>query len=166
MTDNESALHRMMRLQFEMQRDTYGIDYSALTDAERIEHFKNMYVALDDEMHEALGEMGWKPWATSRHFNTEAVQGELIDAWHFFMNLMHISGLTPDKLIIAYESKRAKNIRRQKEGYDGVSTKCKGCKRALDDDAVECHESVNSPGKHCCHHESSKRSGMVGVIFE
>ena len=31
-----------------------------------------------------------------------------------------------------------KNAKRQEEGYDGVSTKCPGCHRALDDDAVLC----------------------------
>lgn len=158
---SEGALHRMMRLQYEMQRDTYGIDYATLTDEERITHFKEMLHALNDEMHEALGEMGWKPWASSKHFNAEAVQGELIDAWHFFMNLMAISGVTPDKLIIGYEKKRSKNIARQQEGYDGVKEKCKGCKRALDDDAVQCHHSLTKLGQDCCHYQVAN-----GVYFK
>lgn len=153
-------LHEMMKAQFELQRDTYGIDYSAMTDEERIHHFKEMLHALNDEMHEALGEMGWKPWASSKHFNEAAVQGELIDAWHFFMNLMLIAGLDSDTLFKKYLVKRKKNIARQADGYDGVSTKCPGCKRALDDDAVACHrqgsyEKPNGIGQvYCCHHQS------------
>lgn len=145
-------LSTMMRQQYEMQRDVYGIDYKALTDAERVSHFKEMYIALDDEMHEALGEMGWKPWASSKHFNKAAVQGELIDAWHFFMNLMMIAGMTPEDLFENYQTKRAKNIKRQEENYDGVTTKCRGCKRAFDDDAVRCHQSVQGPEVSCCHY--------------
>ena len=33
----------------------------------------------------------------------------------------------------AAEAKRAKNAQRQLDGYDGVSTKCPKCGRALDD---------------------------------
>lgn len=147
-------LHEMMKAQFELQRDTYGIDYSNMTDEERIHHFKEMLHAFNDEMHEALGEMGWKPWASSRHFNTEAVQSELIDAWHFFMNLMLISKMTPDKLFMMYLAKRQKNIARQQEGYDGVSTKCARCKRAFDDEFVYCHQAIGQPGYDCCHYQN------------
>ena len=50
-------LHEMMKNQFELQRDTYGIDYSNMTDEERIRHFKEMKIAFDSEMQEALDEM-------------------------------------------------------------------------------------------------------------
>jgi hypothetical protein len=160
---NPDPLHEMMKAQFELQRDTYGIDYSNMTDEERIHHFKEMLHAFNDEMHEALGEMGWKPWATARHFNTLAVQAELIDAWHFFMNLMLIAKLDPVKLYAAYMAKRAKNIKRQQEGYDGVSTKCTKCRRAFDDDEVYCHPSMQD-GYDCCHYQTQdgelvKRNG-------
>ena len=95
--------------------------------------------ALVDELHELLGEIGWKPWAKSRHINLEAARGEFIDALHFMGNLALVLGLDDAKEIISrYHAKHAKNAKRQEEGYDGVSTKCPGCKRALDDDAVEC----------------------------
>lgn len=152
--EDVDALQTMMHQQLAMQRDTYGIDYVNMTDEERIHHFKEMLHALNDEMHEALGEMGWKPWASSKHFNTDAIQGELIDAWHFFMNLLWISKMTPGELFEKYQAKRLKNIQRQVEGYDGVSTKCAGCRRALDDDTVECHVNYIKDGvvkEHCCH---------------
>lgn len=103
-----------------------------------IQFYKDMHVALIDELHEALAEIGWKPWATSNHFNQEAVKGELVDAFHFFMNLCLVSGVSAQDLIDGYTSKSAKNIQRQADGYDGVSTKCTVCKRALDDAAVRC----------------------------
>ncbi len=95
--------------------------------------------AATDELHELLGEIGWKPWAKSRHINLEAARGEFIDALHFMLNMALVLGLTEAEDIRAlYDAKHAKNAKRQEEGYDGVSTKCPGCKRALDDDAVEC----------------------------
>ena len=95
--------------------------------------------AATDELHELLGEIGWKPWAKSRHINLEAARGEWIDALHFMLNMALVLGLTEAEDIRAlYDAKHAKNAKRQEEGYDGVSTKCPGCKRALDDDAVEC----------------------------
>lgn len=95
-------------------------------------------LALTDELHELLGEVGWKPWATSKHVNLTAARGELIDAFHFFMNLALVLNMDASDLFLGYMKKHEKNIERQEEGYDGVSTKCPGCKRALDDDGVAC----------------------------
>ena len=151
--DKPDRLAIMLNMQSELQEKSYGQRIEELEGTERIQMFKEMYVALVDELHEALGEMGWKAWATSKHFNEPAVQGELIDAWHFFMNLLILSGLDPEVMFEKYMAKHRKNQQRQIDGYDGVSTKCRGCGRALDDDAVECHESrsVKYPGTHCCH---------------
>jgi dimeric dUTPase (all-alpha-NTP-PPase superfamily) len=143
----------MLNMQSELQERFYGQRMEDLTGEERIQKFKEMYIALVDELHEALGEMGWKAWATSKHFREPAVQGELIDAWHFFMNLLLLAHVDPEQLFQAYMAKNAKNKQRQIDGYDGVTTKCQGCGRALDDEAVECHVSTleKYAGKHCCH---------------
>lgn len=126
-----------------------GMHYPSMTDEERIAEFKEMKLALEMELAEALDEMGWKPWASSRHFNVDAVQGELIDAWHFFMNLCFIAGLTPEKLFELYKVKNEKNVARQLAGYDGVSTKCPKCKRALDDNAVKCFLPTDTADGYC-----------------
>lgn len=95
--------------------------------------------ACTDELHEALGEMGWKPWATSRHFNSIAMLKEMVDAWHFFMNMLlviagDLSWTTDelaDEFCKAYINKNLVNAERQKVGYDGVSSKCGNCHREL-----------------------------------
>lgn len=101
-------------------------------------------LAMTDELHELLNEVGWKPWATSKHVNIEAAQGELVDVFHFFMNLALVLGMNGDDLSNAYLAKRLKNLKRQDEGYDGVSTKCPGCKRALDDEGTSCETRVRA----------------------
>lgn len=99
-------------------------------------------LALTDELHELLGETGWKPWATSHHINLTAARSEWIDALHFLLNLGLVLGLDSDSAVQLYQAKHAKNTKRQADGYDGVTTKCPGCRRALDDDGVDC-EVVN-----------------------
>ena len=134
-------LQQLLNAQEDLQINSYGSSPALLLpdDTEAaIDFIRWNILALTDELHEALGETGWKPWATSRHVNLTAFKGELVDAYHFFMNLMLVVGMDGDELFERYHEKRAKNAKRQAEGYDGISTKCPGCKRALDDDAVDC----------------------------
>lgn len=122
-----------LNLQNQLQRDAYGIAYESMNTDEKIAAIKDMVLALTDELHEALAEVGWKPWATSRHIHTEALRGELIDAYHFLMNLMLIAGMTDEDVDRMYREKNRRNLERQQAGYDGVTGKCPGCGRALDD---------------------------------
>jgi hypothetical protein len=136
---------------FEMQRDLQlqmkpiGRDPATLEGQERVQFFKDMKLAYEAELQEMLDEMSWKPWATGEFFNEAAVHGELVDQWHFFINLCIAARLSHTRLHELYMAMRIKNIKRQEEGYDGVSTKCPQCKRALDDDAVLCYLPGNDP---------------------
>ena len=103
------------------------------------DYLRLMKDALESELDELQNETGWKPWATSRHVNLEAAQSEVVDAWHFMMNIMVHLKLDEHKLAALYYKKLEKNKQRQMDGYDGVSTKCPGCRRALDDDGVLCY---------------------------
>lgn len=94
--------------------------------------------ALIHEIVEEEAETGWKPWATSKHVNIEAARGEWIDQFHFMLNKALALGMNAEMIQQLYDSKHDKNAKRQAEGYDGVSTKCPGCGRALDDAAVNC----------------------------
>lgn len=155
MTDDR--LQQMFDLQRDLQlkMKPVGRDPATLTGQERIQFFKDMKLAYEGELQEMLDEMSWKPWAQGEFFNREAVWGELIDQWHFFMNLCLAAELTPDMLYDMYMAKRLKNIDRQENGYDGVSTKCPECKRALDDDAVNCYLPKDDPhlARKTAHHQ-------------
>lgn len=134
---NFDRLELMLKLQRNLQRDAYGLDPSHLSDIDKMEFIRSMILACTDELHEALNETGWKPWASSNHINMDAYKNELVDAWHFMMNLMIVVDMDADELHARYLEKREKNITRQKDGYDGLD-KCPMCKRAYDDDAVDC----------------------------
>ena len=126
-------------LQRDFQARLLGMFPSELPDDIKMAYLKEQVLALTDEAHEALNETGWKSWATSQHINREAYKGELADVFIFFMNMMMVANLTPSEILDAVRKKIIKNHKRQDDGYDGVSTKCPGCKRAYDDDAVKCY---------------------------
>lgn len=139
-------LKHMLDLQEELQVKAYGENPGEFeSNEERIQFIKDMILALTDELHEMLGEVGWKPWATSDHINEDAFKNELIDAWHFLMNLMLVVNMSAEELYERYIAKRQKNIKRQDNGYDGLN-KCPICKRAYDDDAVECNYTYDMNG--------------------
>ena len=139
MSENTYEFRDALRDQYILQMNSYKKDPAGLTDEERAEFIRWNVLALEDELHEALAEVGWKPWASSRHLNRDAFKGELVDAFHFMMNLMLAAEIDADEFLEAYRSKRDKNAKRQSDGYDGISGKCPGCKRALDDAAVNCY---------------------------
>lgn len=134
----------MFAKQVALQKEAYGIDLEKLASGmlphALVNAVKDNMLAIADELHEALGEVGWKPWASKRYMNRDAYLGELVDVMHFFINLYALGGGTAEDLHARYLRKNAKNLARQEAGYDGVKGKCPGCKRALDDEAVTCRE--------------------------
>jgi dimeric dUTPase (all-alpha-NTP-PPase superfamily) len=131
-----------LNAQLELQVKSFKQDPRFLNDKDRIEWIRWNILAMEDELHEALAETGWKPWATSDHMNRDAFVGELVDAFHFLMNLMLISNCNAAEFLERYAEKRGINAARQAAGYDGISSKCPQCKRALDDPAVTCTNEV------------------------
>ncbi len=133
---SEDRLTRMLRKQLELQR-AHGTDPTAMTGEVRIAWIREMVLACTDELHEALGEVGWKSWASSHHINEKACFGELRDAWQILTNLMFtVYQADPETLAryleAALDEKLVKNHARVAEGYTGTE-KCVSCKRALDE---------------------------------
>lgn len=133
---------RMLALQEQLQRESFGYNFETMTAEQRIQYIKDMKLALEAELQEALDETGWKPWATRKFINRDAYFGELVDVLHFLMNMFLVlgdnTGDLADEIFTKYCLKNHINERRQREGYDGVSTKCGSCGRALDDPAISC----------------------------
>ena len=130
-------LAAMLEMQLDLQRQHMGGDPRELTGDAMADFMRWNAYALEDELHEATTEVGWKPWATSRHINREAFMKEMVDAFHFFMNMLLCAnpGTFPEDIakefFQLYRAKNAVNAQRQADGYDGVSTKCPNCKREL-----------------------------------
>ena len=93
---------------------------------ERAAFIRDHYVYLDQELQEMLYEIPffkhWKDYSKMTNSEIEEAyhkaKEELIDSWHFFMNLMIALNMSADELFQMYLEKNKENIRRQNEGYD------------------------------------------------
>lgn len=132
------SLQMIWHRQHDLQTTSFGVDPRQLEGEALMEYIRGMVLALEDELHEALAETGWKPWADTTHLHADRFAGELVDALHFLVNLALVTGWTPEQFIDAYWAKAEVNARRQLAGYNGVDGKCPVCGRALDDPAVTC----------------------------
>lgn len=135
-------LVEMLRRQRELQ-ERLGYDFIVMTEAERVQYVKDMYVAAVQELGEALNETTWKPWAHGRaKINTPLFLAELNDAWQFLANmwLAVMPGATPEVIATfmheAHSVKIEINHQRIHDNYDGKN-KCSHCGRALDEVPVE-----------------------------
>jgi hypothetical protein len=109
--------------------------------------------ALVLEAGELLSEFGWKIWTKNRGWvNRELALKEAVDVGHFLANILAAIGVTDEEWVAAYQAKQQVNRDRMSSGtYDGVSTKCPGCKRAYDDD-INCTPAkprVNGGAAYC-----------------
>jgi dimeric dUTPase (all-alpha-NTP-PPase superfamily) len=92
-----------------------------LTGETRANYIRTMVLATTDELHEALRNTQWKPWSNRDvHWSLEeqnAYVDELIDAWHFFMNLLLVAGVNADEFFNGYLRKNNINHGRIDDGY-------------------------------------------------
>ncbi|MCY9132830.1 dUTPase [Bacillus spizizenii] len=86
-------------------------------------------LAMESEIDEIRREVNWKWWKNPKQVDTKALQGEVIDMWHFLLSLSRIVGLTPESIYEVYMAKNAENHARQ----DGTSEK-EGYAKGDDDD--------------------------------
>lgn len=100
-----------------LQEQVYGKGLNELEGDELKEAVRTHVLALLDEAHEVLHEVPWKPWKRTGEPNWEAYHEELVDLFHFVMNLMLIGGATAHSLLAGYEAKHRVNIERQRDGY-------------------------------------------------
>jgi dUTPase len=131
-------LEEMFTLQLDLQnRVMLEQTLAAMDTGERIAYIKENVLAAFSELNEVLNEIGWKSWASSKHINSEAYVKEIIDLWHFMMNMLLALGVSPAETATLFHTryleKRGVNEKRQVEGYDGVKTKCPHCKRDLEE---------------------------------
>lgn len=146
---------------YTLQREVYGHELPIPENTDRLADYAqvNLFAAVDEIM-EMAGEVGWKPWASPRGWiRREHVKKEAVDVLHFIANVLCAAGISDDEFWEAYRAKQEVNSRRQELGYDGVSGKCPGCKRAYDD-GIDCTPGTpegelepNAAGDICVRHE-------------
>lgn len=125
--DNASAsddrLSELLTLQRSLQEDCYHTDFDGMDNEARIAFIRQNVLALEDELHEALREVGWKSWARTKYIHQTRLQEELIDALHFMLSLFLVADMDADDVYVRYLTKNKINRRRQQEGYSGEKTR-------------------------------------------
>jgi hypothetical protein len=132
----EDPMTELFRRQLDLQRQT-GSYPPAMTPDQRMRYVKDMILACEDELHEALQETEWKPWSTAPpgFKDRDKFAGEIRDALQFVINLLLAADVTPSELGAMLSAKWDVNHRRVEEGYDGRN-KCDHCRRALDEPGI------------------------------
>lgn len=74
-------------------------------------------LALIVETSEFLQETPWKSWKQSGALHEARAKEELIDMWHFMINLSLSMGMSASDVYQAFLSKHKVNINRQARGY-------------------------------------------------
>lgn len=69
------------------------------------------------ELGEFIQETPWKTWKQNQKLNREKAIEELVDVWHFIINLSLAFDLSAEELYMAFMSKNKKNFKRQEDGY-------------------------------------------------
>jgi phosphoribosyl-ATP pyrophosphohydrolase len=73
--------------------------------------------ALVHEAVELQRETNWKWWKKDKIMDNEKLQEEIIDLWHFLIQLSIEAGFEPQTLISKYREKNKENTGRQLRGY-------------------------------------------------
>jgi dimeric dUTPase (all-alpha-NTP-PPase superfamily) len=81
------------------------------------EYFNLMFIGAITELCEMIEKTKWKPWKKSSKNDIKEIQKELIDVWHFIINLSIACNLEPDTLIKKFIEKNKENNKRQDNGY-------------------------------------------------
>lgn len=120
-----NELEYMFKMQKAFQ-DRVDQRYKSTDLKERAAFLRDHFVFCNQEMQEMLYEIPFfKHWKDYSKMTDEEIEEaydkakeEIIDAWHFFINIMLGLGMTAEELFTRYLAKHKENIRRQDEGYD------------------------------------------------
>jgi dimeric dUTPase (all-alpha-NTP-PPase superfamily) len=91
-------------------------NYPFINNEHKQEYINEQSLALIVEISEALQETPWKSWKRTKEFDEQKFKEEIIDCWHFLLNLT-LSTMDSDEFFQLFLIKNFKNIKRQNEGY-------------------------------------------------
>ena len=77
------------------------------------QYIREVALCLEDELHEALAHVHWKPWKISRGLkDRKGYRTELADVLHFVLDLYLAAGLTGSDIYKDYLAKHQENLKR------------------------------------------------------
>jgi len=142
--DDPDKVHEMkdkLEYLFDMQKSliTQGYNSTKISSSEKISEDNNpenkmkklyeieepfsgyrIFMISSALVHEAIElqrETNWKWWKKDKILDNEKLQEEIIDLWHFLIQLSIEAGFEPQILISKYMEKNKENTGRQLRGY-------------------------------------------------
>lgn len=122
---NKDKLEYLFKQQEDLQ-EFLGNRFSDIRDnpIDWQKYMNMMALAMIDETCEMLRETAYKNpnyirfgWKTRQMINWSKMQGEIIDMWHFMINLSLAAGFDADSIIQGYNSKHEQNKNRKMKDY-------------------------------------------------
>lgn len=118
--DRLEFLRNALKLQSELQ-DKIGARLDILTYEEKEKWSKENVLAMQAEIIEFISWMNWKHWKKTKvDYDKERIREirlEIIDIFHFWMNLCIIWGMDAEMIEDYYITKQKINMKRQEDGY-------------------------------------------------
>ena len=110
MSSDNVRLEEMFSMQESLQ-NTYERDITSQ------QYCTDNILAALNELHEALRETPWKSWKKQQSLDAEKFKDELIDVWHFYLNLCLFIGMDSNEMYTRYLKKNKENFDRIVSGY-------------------------------------------------
>jgi len=119
-----NELNQMFELQNNIQEKLGTWDKTNKSDSMKQQFINQMLLACQEEVIEIMRETAYKNsdlmefgWKKNQFMNVKLYKEEIIDLWHFVMNLWLVVGGTPEEFFQEYKKKNNINLKRQEEGY-------------------------------------------------
>lgn len=110
--DFQDKLDRMFWLQKQLQK-RLGYNFIEFNN----NYFNLMYIGCITELSEVIEQTKWKPWKKSVNNNINEIKKELVDVFHFLINMCIAVNLEPSELFYEFLNKNQENNRRQDNEY-------------------------------------------------
>lgn len=117
-------LETMYEMQFNLQNKLGTINKFKESPAMKQQYINQMILAIQEETIEIMRETAYKNpdfvpfgWKKEQIFNKEKFKEEIVDLFHFFLNLCIVADMNPNELFKKYINKNLKNCKRKNDGY-------------------------------------------------
>ena len=121
---SDDKLKHMFNIQNNFQERLGTWEKISYSDSLKQQFINQMILALHEEATEIMRETAYKNpnyvpfgWKKSQENNYDKMKEEIVDIWHFVMNLAIISGMDSDEFYKIYLDKNKENHKRQDNKY-------------------------------------------------
>lgn len=102
---------------FKLQKELATVLTSTRYPQIKEERISSLATAIIHEAVEVQKLTNWKWWKKSTEFDEVQAREEVIDLWHFLIQMSLELGMTPKEILNGYLKKHQVNKERQKNGY-------------------------------------------------